>query len=1010
MIKHISFKLLILLALIGFGESTAQVTVTATSDSGSGYSTFTAAGFGIEGPDESSPTCFATPATDAGNHKDFGAHILQVADAELGQNVFAFVSHIDDDSDRCLVQDRVRMEVKGGPNGASDPQLEHNFGDTSFYRWQFKLDDNFVGSSSFCHLFQNKAQGGGNSDQPILTLTARTSQMELVYSPIDDGSSSVDLLQHPLADFRGKWVEVYMRQVHSDNGLLEVNVNDVTTGAPIFTYLNEDIDLWRETDSPAFINRPKWGVYRRKATGLRDETVLFGNICSAESVLDVCPSLLPTAGGAPSAVIGAVPIDGAAHVPLSMPLAWQPSAGATGYNVYFGEDTSPPLVVSGTAQDTMYAATLEYGKTYYYQIGAVNAEGETRTGVFSFATLATADTQGWEVVRGHAAPSVEASNYYEFNTNIAGAPGTNQTNPVVGEAGNAAYAWFSGPSEGSNSNYRWRYRQDAGESTTVVLRIAPSAGVNNLGFVEFYGLGWRQKVRLNRSDARFERTVDDPQFEWPADFWEDGKFRILRFTFEPTSDGNMLTSLYLDESSTAFATGLSDETRTSNYIDIGRNGGTNYGSEIDYIAINPTGAFAPDSLNAPELPTDLFGGGGGVNGTPAAVTNLLPLDGVVDVPLTMPLAWDADPAATRYNIYFGTNATPPLVADTTATLYPFVLAAGTTYFMQIGSVNDNGETLGAVQRFTTLANPDDGTWFVARGHAKPHIENGDDFEFDTNLTMAPDLDSVFTIAGSNNAAFAYLSGPKEGSNGNYRWRYRQEESDEVTLVVRTAAIPSNNNLFYVEHYGMGWRHKIRINQATAKFEKTADEPEFAFPTDFWDQDTFHVFRFTFEATSDGNVLAKMYVDGDPSPFGEGTSNEDKDGGFIDVGRAGGENYGAYFDYIAVNPTGAYALGDQTAPALPSDLISPDVLVSTVNPHSFKQVTLSPNPVRERLVLRGVDTADARYRIVSATGQVVQVGQTMSNNEVAVAALPPGTYTLQVFTQKGEVVVGRFVKL
>jgi len=1009
MIKLSSFSLLLSLAMFGFGESTAQVIASANADNGSAYPVFTATGFGIEGTDESSPECAATPATTPGNHIEFGAHVLQVADAELGQNVFAFISHIDDDSDRCLIQDRVRVEVKGGPAGSSNPLLEHNFGDTSFYRWQFKLDEDFVGAGSFCHLFQNKAQGGSNSSLPILTLTARTSAMELVYSPINNSSSTVDLIQHPISDFRGKWVEVYMRQVHADNGLLEVNAFDVATGAPIFTYLNEDIDLWRETDSPAFINRPKWGIYRRKATGLRDETVLFGDICSSEAAEDVCPSLLPSSGGAPLTVTGAVPIDGAAHVPLTMPLAWQPSAGANGYNVYFGTDPAPALVSQGSATDTTFAAALDFGMTYYYQIGAVNANGETRSGVFSFSTLASADAQGWEVARGHAAPSVEAGNYFELNTNIPIAPGTNETNPVVGESSNTSYAWFSGPSVDGNSNYRWRYRQDAGESTTVVLRLAPTAGVNNLGFVEFYGLGWRQKVRLNRNDAKFERTVDDPQFEWPTDFWEDGRFRILRFTFEPTSDGNMLTSLYLDESSTPFATGLSDEAKTSNYIDIGRNGGTNYGSEIDYIAINPTGAFAPDSLNAPELPSDLFGGGGGSNGTPAAAGNLLPLDGVVDVPLTMPVAWTGDPAATRYNIYFGTTPTPSLLGDTTATLYPLPLAAATTYYIQVGAVNDNGETLSDVQSFTTLANPDDRSWNVARGHAKPHIENAEDFELNTNLNMAPGLDSIFRIEDSNNAAFAYFSGPKEGSNGNYRWRYRQEESDPVTLVLRAAAIPDNNNLFYVELYGMGWRHKIRINRSSAKFEKSPDQPEFAFPTGFWDQDSFHVFRFTFEPTSDRNVLAKMYVNGDPVPFGQGTSNEDKDGSFIDVGRAGGENYGAFFDYIAVNPTGAFALDDLTAPLLPNDLISPEILVSTASPQALRQIVLNPNPVRERLTVEGLAGVNAPYRIVSTTGQLIKAGVLDAEAQIEVAVLPKGIYIIQVLTQKGDIATARFIK-
>ena len=991
------------------GASGQRVIASATADAGSAYPVFATAGFGIEGPDDSSSDCQSGSADDAGNHKDFGAHILQQADAELARNVFAFVSHIEEDSDRCLVQDRVRIEVKGGPQGSSVDALEHSYGDTSFYRWAFRLDEGFVGSGSFTHLFQNKAQGGTNTGQPILTLTARRDDLEVVYNKEDNGSNSQDLAAVSLSKFRGRWVEVYMRQVHREAGLLEIQMGDVLTGAPILNYLNADIDLWREAATSGTINRPKWGVYRSRREGLRDEVVLFGDICSSETAAEVCPSLLPTANGAPAAATDLAPIDGAKHVPTVMPFKWDGSPGATSYNVYFGTDAEPALATTTT--DTTYAAELAAGTTYYYQIGAVNDAGETRTVILIFTTLAAEDAGGWEVARGHAAPHVERAEYFELNTNLEIPPAVSETVAVEDEAGNAAYAYFSAEKEGSNGNYRWRYRQESGEATTLLLRVAPLEGANNIAFVEFYGLGWRQKVRLNRSTAKFERTPEDPEFEFPEDFWEDGEFRLLRFTFAPSADGaNMLTTLYLDEATDAFASGLSDEEKSSNYLDIGRAGSTNYGAIFDYIAVNPTGAFAPDDETAPALPADLFTGGGGENGAPAAVTGLLPLNGATDVPLTMPIRFDGAEAATAYNVYLGTDPQPALAATISGTTYyDTTLQAGTTYYYRVGAANDNGESLSDVRSFTTLAVGDDGSWNVARGHARPDVENPGDFELDTNLDIPAALDTVVAVGTDGNRAFGYLSEEKEGSAGNYRFRYRQNADNETTLVLRAAPLPDNGNLFYVEIYGLGWRQKIRLNTSTAKFEKTPDDPEFEFPEGYWQADTFRTLRFTFEGEG-GNLMTKLYLDDATEAFGEGLSDEEKDGAFLDVGRAGGTNYGAYFDYIAVNETGAFAPGDAAMPALPADLIVPEIVVGLTDARAIERVRVHPNPVGERLRIGGGGVGRGDYQIITATGQVALRGEVSAGADLSVAVLPQGTYLLRVTDADGTLSVARFVKL
>ncbi|AXT51601.1 T9SS C-terminal target domain-containing protein [Aquimarina sp. BL5] len=256
----------------------SQTTSSATSSSGSGYSVIKNDGFGIEDPD-----C---------KHKSFGPHITQRFDNELDKNVFVFHSHIDDDDDRCKNDDRVRIEIKGGP-GASSNTLRHPRNSTSYYRWKFRLASNYKASNRFCHFFQLKAKGGSNDKPPILTLSAQKDKFELVHNRKNPNSVYVDLKQEPLSRFKGEWIEGYVKIKHGDNGTLNVVLKKVSNGQTVFSYSNSNIDLWR---SGADYNRPKWGIYRGKTSGLNDEQVRFADWCVSESSESQCPSSIGTGG------------------------------------------------------------------------------------------------------------------------------------------------------------------------------------------------------------------------------------------------------------------------------------------------------------------------------------------------------------------------------------------------------------------------------------------------------------------------------------------------------------------------------------------------------------------------------------------------------------------------------------------------------------------------------------------------------------------------------------------
>ncbi len=444
----------------------------------------------------------------------------------------------------------------------------------------------------------------------MLTLTARTSRLELRHDGGDGNpaGSLGKLAEANLDRFTGHWVEVSVRQVHANEGELNVSIYDVATGLPILLYANDDIDLWRGADGATdVINRPKWGIYRsyNADAGLKDETVRFANFCSSENGEAACPSRIDPGTGTLEAPTGILPLDGSVSVPLYMSLVWDAVAGATAYRVYLG--SSPTDLTLDTSLTTMtYAPALAAATTYYFQIGSVNEEGEARSETYAFTTLDNPDDGGWDVARGQARPEVEAGQFFAFDSDLE-LVGLDSVARLTDRTGNNAYCYFSGPKEGDNNNYRWRYRQEADEETTLILRLRALADVSNIAYVDFYGLGWRQKLRINRSTLKFERTPDNPEVNFPEGYWDDGGFHVLRITFanNPTSGQGMVTTVYLDEDATPFGAYPSDESQEDSYLDIGRAGGTDYGACFDYLSVNPTGAYAPGSGAESVPPNDL---------------------------------------------------------------------------------------------------------------------------------------------------------------------------------------------------------------------------------------------------------------------------------------------------------------------------------------------------------------------------------------------------------------------
>ncbi|MBO2010181.1 GEVED domain-containing protein, partial [Hymenobacter negativus] len=121
-------------------------------------------------------------------------------------------------------------------------------------------------------------------------------------------------------------------------------------------------------------------------TAVRFRTKVTGTFTSDIGLDNVRINLL---SGVPSCATNITPAAGAVNQARNTSLTWQAGTGVvTGYDVYFGTTTTPPLVSTNQPGTTYTApALLAAGTTYYYQIVPRNANGPAvGCGVQSFST------------------------------------------------------------------------------------------------------------------------------------------------------------------------------------------------------------------------------------------------------------------------------------------------------------------------------------------------------------------------------------------------------------------------------------------------------------------------------------------------------------------------------------------------------------------------------------------------------------------------------------------------
>ena len=294
-------------------------------------------------------------------HPEFGRHVAEVWDNDLGKYVFEFYIHVTPDNDRCINFDRQRMEIK--TYNASPDNLIGVYGESVTYKWKFKLPGGFQPSSNFTHVHQIKAVGGDESD-PIFTLTARKgspNKLELIH----DNTTKVTTAN--LSAFLDVWVEcTEIVHIDSINGTYSMSIKRVSDGTTLLSFSKNKIMTIRSDNS--FI-RPKWGIYRSllSSSNLRDEAVRFAGFYIGEETSNTLPA-------APSALIASVvsstQIDLSWNDNSSNEEQFEIERSTDGSNWSFFFPVSPNA--TSYSDSSLLASSL-----YYYRIRSENSFGNS---------------------------------------------------------------------------------------------------------------------------------------------------------------------------------------------------------------------------------------------------------------------------------------------------------------------------------------------------------------------------------------------------------------------------------------------------------------------------------------------------------------------------------------------------------------------------------------------------------------------------------------------------------
>jgi hypothetical protein len=134
------------------------------------------------------------------------------------------------------------------------------------YTWRFKLDK-MNADPTWCDIFQVK-QHGPLGVAPYMALEAYKGDLT-----IDTQRAGV-VAKVPLSAIMGIWINASLTVTYSDAGSIALSLTR-EDGTSVLAYNNKSIDL---SDGDVDFVRPKWGLYRNKATGAGEAAIQYNDM------------------------------------------------------------------------------------------------------------------------------------------------------------------------------------------------------------------------------------------------------------------------------------------------------------------------------------------------------------------------------------------------------------------------------------------------------------------------------------------------------------------------------------------------------------------------------------------------------------------------------------------------------------------------------------------------------------------------------------------------------------
>ncbi|RAM59306.1 hypothetical protein DS67_07245, partial [Mesotoga sp. SC_4PWA21] len=167
------------------------------------------------------------------------------------------------------------------------------------------------------------------------------------------------------------------------NGATEVQINVVL----IWTAKNATVfDVYFGTDANPPLLSPNQTAMTYSPVALDPGTTYYWKVVAKDGDKQKEGPLWSfTTGSAPSDLNYTDPANNSTDRPLGTTLNWT-STGATGYDVYFGTNATPPLVSTNQAGSSYTPGPLAPGTTYHWKVVAKNAFGELAGATWKFTT------------------------------------------------------------------------------------------------------------------------------------------------------------------------------------------------------------------------------------------------------------------------------------------------------------------------------------------------------------------------------------------------------------------------------------------------------------------------------------------------------------------------------------------------------------------------------------------------------------------------------------------------